>query len=163
MHKTETYCPVSAPPGDLTALATGSNFVIEATVTSSESTVTDVGTGTPGVVVKVFATPIAGVNVIARRGTATRAPATIIGSDVDWSTLLVPGRYLLFLLDTGAPTDGMRGVFRIRDGRAEWMCPRANDPAHPSTAPGTPPTLIDVESRIPRSLPTFDATKPALP
>ena len=163
MHPTEFYCPASATPGDLTDLATGSNSVIEATVTSSESAVTDAGTASSGVVVRVFATPIVDVKVIARRGTATPEPTTIIGSDMDWSKSLLPGRYLIFLLDTGAPTNGMRGIFRIRNERAEWMCPSANDPAHPSTPPGTPSTLSDVESLVPRSLPTFDATKPALP
>jgi hypothetical protein len=77
-----------------------------------------------------------------------------------------PGRYLLLLFGVengvSSVSNGMAGMFRIVDHRALRFCPNYEDPTHPITASGTPPTIDGLLALIPPQLPTDSvAPKPS--
>lgn len=149
-----TQKPCVAPSAaDLSDLASQSGVVVEATIGSGAAATTQVGSGSDAVTIN--STPLTAVKVLARPSNVSAqavVPTSMVGAGFSWSEFLSPGRYLLFLLSNGEPTQGFYGIFRIDSGSLARQCPNYQDPVHPLTATGTQPAVAVAESEIPTVL-----------
>ena len=144
---------VAATVADLATLASESSMVVEATIGSGPATSTKLGEGTSAVALDE--TPLTAVKVLSRVANATAqasAPTVMNGAGFTWSDLLTPGRYLLFLLDTGEPTEGFYGIFNISNGSLAQRCPNFQHPDRPLTATGTGLSVAAAEAAIPTTI-----------
>ena len=144
---------VAATVADLATLASESSMVVEATIGSGPATSKKLGEGSSTVLLDE--TPLTAVKVLSRVVNATApasAPAVMNGAGFSWSDLLTPGRYLLFLLNTGEPTEGFNGIFNISNGSLAQRCPNFENPDRPLTATGTGLSVAAAEAAIPTTI-----------
>jgi hypothetical protein len=153
---------VAPTASDFAALASESNVVVEATIGTDAASKIELGTGSSALT--VYQTPLTAVKVLSHLpnvSAQSAAPAAINGAGFSWSDALVPGRYVLFVLANGEPTEGLYGIFDISAGTLSRRCPNYQDPSHPLTATGTPPAVAVAEAEIPPIIqPTAVASKP---
>ena len=145
---------VAATVADLATLASESSMVVEATIRSGPATSTKLGEGTSAVLLDE--TPLTAVKVLSSRvanaSAQASAPTVMNGAGFSWSGLLSPGRYLLFLLDTGEPSEGFNGIFNISNGLLAQRCPNFQHPDRPLTATGTGLSVAAAEAAIPTTI-----------
>jgi hypothetical protein len=149
-----TQKPCVAPTAsDFAALASESSAVVEATIGNGAANKMELGTGSSALT--VYQTPLTAVKVLSRLpkvSVQAAAPTAINGVGFSWSDTLAPGRYLLFVLANGEPTEGLYGIFDITDGTLSRRCPNYRDPDHPLMAKGTPPAVSVAEAEIPTTI-----------
>lgn len=146
---TQRPCVVPSA-SDLAALASESSVVVEATIGTAAASKMDLGTGSSALT--VYQTPLSAVKVLSHApnlSAQAAAPTAINGVGFSWSDTLAPGRYLLFVLANGEPTEGFYGIFDISAGTLSRHCPNYQDPDHPLAAKGTPPSVAVAEGEIP--------------
>ena len=127
----------------LTELAQFADIVVTATYSGAQATSTQVVSGPGGT---LYTVPLGAVKVLGRqRSSADQAlNVTAIVANSDWSKLLVPGDYLLFLETPATPVDGLNGVFRFVNGNLVPGCAGTTDlSGTPIQAVGAPaPTSL---------------------
>jgi hypothetical protein len=144
---------VAATLADLAALASESSMIVEATIGFGPATSKKLSDGNSPLLLDE--TPLTAVKVLSRGANATAqasAPTVMNGAGFSWSDLLTPGRYLLFLLNTGKPTEGFNGIFNISNGSLAQRCPNFQNPARPLTATGTGLSVAAAEAAIPTTI-----------